>query len=265
MMSSNPGQYAMTLMAVLLSGCGSISIPPQTTPSTFPQSTPTVEVLADCFMYFHLLAWEDSDADGVREEGEPPLEGVEFSITGYYAYSFAGGQGTTDAQGLLTIDTWAPGGCGGDDFEIRATPPEGYLASSDTTLKVSPGQIPLDFEFGFYPAFADCGLSLMVYGWQDSNANQLQDDGEPILGNVIFEIREIATGMRVGEAVGNAAGWTEVAAYHLACTEPIADFEVVAIPPEGYQLTTQAAIPLSTEVTDANSALGFGFLPVDDK
>jgi len=139
-------QYAtsgsfMRLMALVMiaAGCG---------PLASPTPTPTDVIYADCWVYFNLSAWEDQDGDGVRADGEPPLEGVEITLGGYYAHAFAGPTGSTDDNGMLSIDTWSPGGCFGD-YEITATAPDGYEPTTDTFVTVLEDDIVSEHEFGF--------------------------------------------------------------------------------------------------------------------
>ena len=97
------------------------------------QKNPTEgEIQADCFVNLYLTAWEDLDADGVWDAGEPPLEGVEFRMSGSYAHSLAGGKGTSDAEGEAAIDAWAPGGCPNPfDLSVQAQAPDGYRLTTD--------------------------------------------------------------------------------------------------------------------------------------
>src|SRR5574340_1723755 len=57
------------------------------TPKPIPASTPTPtpQVMSDCFRSYHMAAWNETNRDGVRQESEPPLAGVEFRLTGQYA------------------------------------------------------------------------------------------------------------------------------------------------------------------------------------
>ncbi|KAA3643143.1 MAG: hypothetical protein DWQ07_21740 [Chloroflexi bacterium] len=119
-----------------------------------PLSTPTpVPVLADCFVNFHLSAWVDADGDGNRDEGEAPLQGVEFFVNGPYASSVAGGKGTSDENGEASIDTWSPGGClENAEFSVLAETPEGYELTTISPI-VHDGSTGLngDYAFGFAP------------------------------------------------------------------------------------------------------------------
>jgi uncharacterized protein YceK len=111
------------------------------------------QVLADCFVNFYLTAWEDLNGDGVWDEDEPPLEGVEFRMIGNYAHSFAGGKGTSDKQGEASIDAWAPGGCPNPfDFNLQAQTPEGYrLTTAAEVIHDASSEQVGRYQFGFSP------------------------------------------------------------------------------------------------------------------
>ena len=43
-------------------------------------ATATPDVLADCFQSATAVAWLDENGDGVWDDGEPPLHGIEFGL-----------------------------------------------------------------------------------------------------------------------------------------------------------------------------------------
>lgn len=133
--------YGILATALILSGCASL----------ISQPTPTPEpVMADCFIYFHLTAWEDLNANGIQDDGEGPLEGVEFTVNGPYAYSISHGKGSTDADGYVSIDTWSPDDCPEtDEFEINAIPPTGYALPADLPFRTKADSMSNDYAFGF--------------------------------------------------------------------------------------------------------------------
>ena len=106
----------------------------------------------DCFKYFHIMAWHDLNGDGLRDDSEPRFEGVEFTVAGPYAHSTVGGRGVTNADGLVTIDTWAPGACLGD-YRISPTLPADYAMSTGSPVTVGADAVAsYELEFGFVPA-----------------------------------------------------------------------------------------------------------------
>ncbi|MEN8242406.1 MAG: prealbumin-like fold domain-containing protein [Chloroflexota bacterium] len=109
-------------------------------------------ILADCFTYFHLTAWEDTNQDGLWDEKEIPLEGVEFFIDGDYANSIKYGKATSDSDGRATIDTWSPGECRDNlVFTIRVEPPQGYALTTEAPLHLNlTSQTSTEYQFGLY-------------------------------------------------------------------------------------------------------------------
>lgn len=134
-------------LLVSLAGCGT------TIRDEPPPSPAGEEILADCFITFHLSAYEDVDGDGVRDSGEGDLAGIEFILNGTYAHSVAGGRAVTGQEGRATIDTWSPGECQdfSTTFSIDVIPPAGYRPSSAFPFEVHSDQASQDYEFGFQP------------------------------------------------------------------------------------------------------------------
>lgn len=118
-----------------------------------PFGTPTPPVLADCFVNFRLSAWVDVNSNGHWDEEEPPLQGVEFLVSGPYAHSVAGGKDTSDEKGEAGIDTWSPGECiEGAELTVLAEVPEGYELTTLAPI-MHDGSTGLngEYAFGFKP------------------------------------------------------------------------------------------------------------------
>lgn len=118
------------------------------------------------------FVWQDSDADGVQDLGEPGLAGATVTLT----IQYAGGQGTTtisvitDATGFYTfanllLDEQLDGnGVGEPNYVISVTPPLGYVASplnqttedldsddpSGQSVTIVKGADNTFVDFGFY-------------------------------------------------------------------------------------------------------------------
>jgi hypothetical protein len=108
--------------------------------------TPTPEVIADCFWSVQVYAWVDEDGDGLVDEGEPPLEGVQVN----FSLTFLTG-GTTDANGVASVLGMTPGSCLPDlENRLIVETPAGYEPTTET-------QVPYDdtrekrYDFGFRP------------------------------------------------------------------------------------------------------------------
>ena len=142
--------FAMVMLS--LGACGTSALP--TEPQVAAPSTVTPaadrEVLADCFLSFQVEAWQDVDKNGLWDESEPPLEGVEFRLRGAFAQIW-GDPFLSGADGKLSIRTWAPGTCIEQDYGITAVPPDSYepTTAASITFALAPGDFHYEAQFGF--------------------------------------------------------------------------------------------------------------------
>ena len=147
-MRSRPiGSILLMIMTfILLGACGSI---PQATQSVV---TPTQipEVMADCFLSFHAAAWQDMNADGIWDQSESSLQGVEFDLQGPYAQKWDPAPYPDKGEGWYTIQTWAPGECIPGEFILSASAPDSYQATTSASMTFSSSG-PFEARFGFQP------------------------------------------------------------------------------------------------------------------
>ncbi|HUM70367.1 MAG TPA: hypothetical protein PLK31_16155, partial [Chloroflexota bacterium] len=123
--------------AVLLSAC----TPSATTQVTV---TPTAAVLADCFQSATARAWVDDNGDGVWDEGERPLPGVEF-ILDPSVYS----RTTSDENGMAAIFATTPGDSCPQHSSVIAISFAGYTLTTPQSLDYTAPDA--DYVFGFRP------------------------------------------------------------------------------------------------------------------
>jgi hypothetical protein len=130
--------------ALLALGCvGGTRLLPGSTPTT-PQATPP-QVMADCWYSGDVLAWIDADGNGARDEGEPPLEGVQVN----FSPTFLTGA-TTGPDGTAHIGGMHPGECSATiAITVMAVAPAGY---EPATAKLDYTPERKLYEFGFKPA-----------------------------------------------------------------------------------------------------------------
>lgn len=108
--------------------------------------TPTPQVLADCFWSAQAFAWVDANSNGLRDEGEPPLAGVEvnFSLTFYSGAA-------TGLDGFAGVSGMHPGPCDPAlENSLVAQAPTGYAPT--TALSVPYPQDRDIYTFGFTPS-----------------------------------------------------------------------------------------------------------------
>ena len=115
-------------------------------------STTTPEVLADCFLTFRVVAWQDIDENGMWDASELPLEGVEFRLRGPFAQRW-GTPYRSGADGRLSMTTWSPGQCPDQAYAITAVPPDAYAPTTPAsiTFTLAPGDSFYEAQFGFRP------------------------------------------------------------------------------------------------------------------
>ena len=84
----------------------------------------------DCVWSDKAKAWVDENQNGVWDEGEISLAGVQFIIDDVQNdYQDVGREATSDENGDANLVVWLPG-CPGVLFEISAQPPDGYRSTT---------------------------------------------------------------------------------------------------------------------------------------
>jgi hypothetical protein len=139
--------------------------------------------------------WEDTNANGVQDDGATGISGVEVTLTGTDIYGASVTQTQfTDPSGFYLFDNLVPGDYkltfetpagyeptdvnqGGDDaMDSDADPSMGGMTVVETLVS---GENNLDYDAGYYlPA------ELGNYTWIDDNVNGQQDGGEDPLPGV---------------------------------------------------------------------------------
>jgi streptogramin lyase len=111
----------------------------------------------DCAWYASVEAWVDENANGIWDEGEPPLEGVEFHVDDVLNGYTNMGNAISDWKGIARISLWLPG-CPKARFEVYAEPPTGYRLTTDARLPAEGegygGSGPFRFGFAPLPGFS---------------------------------------------------------------------------------------------------------------
>ena len=126
----------LVCLGMLLGGCGAAG-PSATAPVPPP-------VLPDCRWGAQAVAWLDADEDGVRGDGELPLEGLRFVVADTVNGFPDVASGTSDAEGRARLVVSLPG-CPRAAFVVAARPPPGYhLTTPDSREAVEGATV----EFG---------------------------------------------------------------------------------------------------------------------
>ncbi|MBL8119000.1 MAG: carboxypeptidase regulatory-like domain-containing protein, partial [Anaerolineae bacterium] len=156
--------------------------------------------------------WEDLNADGIQDAGEPGVSGV--TVTLRNVSTGTDTSTTTDSNGNYRFENLIPG-----DYYVTFTRPTGFLftlidqggddaADSDanvttgqtTTTTLISGENDLSWDAGLYRTTA---LGDVV--WEDMNANGVQDAGEPGVAGVTVNLYD-GTNTLVDTQVTDANG-----------------------------------------------------------
>ena len=164
------------------------------------------------------FVWKDMNSNGIQDAGEPGVQGVIvklFTCTGTYI-----GQFTTNANGYYKFINLTPGSY----FLQFSNLPAGFMfttkdagandavdSDADQTtgntacFNLTPGQTDLTRDAGLKPIPTTGPATIGDYVWFDTNANGIQDAGEPGIPGV-FVILETCTGAFVDFKVTDAQG-----------------------------------------------------------
>jgi len=135
--------------------------------------------------------WEDLNGDGIQQEGEPGIEGVEVKITSSNAIEYFA---TTDNEGFYAFSGLPAG-----DYNIEFITSGGYISTipnngddqsdsdvvPNTPIMVSyaEGGVIDSIDAGYYYPSA-----IGDFVWDDLNNNGLQDESEPGIFGVILNL-----------------------------------------------------------------------------
>jgi hypothetical protein len=134
------------------------------------------------------LVWNDRDADGIRDAGEPGIPGVWVYLDTDGSNAFDPGvepYAITDLDGFYRFDNLAAG-----TYSVRvefSTLPQGAVQTYDlnggldheASRTLATSQEATDVDFGYR-----AGAALGDFVWNDADADGVQDGGEGGIGNV---------------------------------------------------------------------------------
>ncbi|MFM8490010.1 MAG: SdrD B-like domain-containing protein, partial [Bacteroidota bacterium] len=211
-------------------------------------------------------AWNDSNANGIQEVDELPLEGVSVVLTGIDGQGVAvSASKTTDANGYYTFNNLVPG-----IYHLNFAPPSGYAltghdlggddtkdndandsdadeATGATAFEVlTSGENNPTYDAGFY-----LPPSIGNYAWNDSNANGIQEVDElPLEG-----VSVVLTGVDGQGVAVSASKTTDANGYYTFNNLVPGVYHLNFAPPSGYALTGHDLGGDDTKDNDANESL----------
>ena len=137
----------MICLPVLSSSCKrlSLSMFPTQTPTTPPSVTPTPE---ECSWSGEARAWNDSNANGIREITESPLANVRFFTEDRSHNREKTDWGITGTGGSMGLILLLPG-CPELEFEVYSEVPENCRLTTPARILADTRKKHEEFSFGF--------------------------------------------------------------------------------------------------------------------
>ena len=204
------------------------------------------------------VKFEDLNANGVRDAGEPGLEGVTIILASSGPGAPSPAATITDAAGNFLFSDVAPG-----SYVLSETVPPGFVQTAPPppgtiAITLEPGGSSLENVFGNAPARVSGTISGLKFN--DANGNGVRDGDEgglpgvtiTLTGPADFEPRTAVTG------ADGSFSFTDLrfATYTLAETVP-AGFAQTAPPPPGtFTITLSPTQPDSANNLFGNRSLG---------
>ena len=136
------------------------------------------------------FVWEDTNGDGIQDDGEPPVPNTIVRVTGPNGETHTT---ATDKDGKWSVDGLTPG----VEYTVEFTPPAGYQVTKteqgedrgkdsnplSSTVTLESGENNTSYDLGLIqskPELASVGDRV----WIDANRNGVQDEGEENLADV---------------------------------------------------------------------------------
>lgn len=222
------------------------------------------------------FVWEDLNANGIQDIGEPGIEGVSITLSWAGPDSVAG---TSDDIALMTTTTGVNGeylfsNLGSGDYYLNFATPPSYISSPqdqgfddsidsdpDTatgrtiTTTLTLGESDLSWDAGYYQ-----NGSIGDYVWNDVNQNGIQDIGESGIENVAVSLYDCGPDMVSGTADDTllSSTTTDINGYYIFSDLPPGNYYVQFTAPSGYVFTsanqgTDDSIDSDADNTTGNS------------
>ena len=216
------------------------------------------------------FVWEDTNANGQQDIGEPGIPNVTVNLTGTDENGNPVNETTTtNANGFYLFDNLQPG-----MYQVTFVAPTGFTfttmdatgddtndSDADETTGTTPvedlmaGEINLTYDAGFIPQLP---ASIGDYVWEDLNGNGQQEVGEPGIPNVTV----ILTGTDENGNPVNESTTTDANGFYLFDDLVPGMYQVTFVAPTGYVFTGPDATGDDTNDSDADPATGQ--TPVED-
>ena len=189
------------------------------------------------------FVWDDTDGDGIQDAGEPGIPGVTVVLTGTTGNGTpVSATTTTNAAGQYNFTNLTPG-----TYKLTFTTPAGYTATfpdkggndaldsdADRTTGMTTTEVLVSGENNdTYDAGYFKPASLGNYVWEDTNANGIQDGGEPGISGVTV----ILSGTDGNGSTVGATTTTNASGQYLFPNLAPGTYKVTFTAPAGYTTT----------------------------
>ncbi len=185
------------------------------------------------------FVWNDLNANGIQDPGEPGIQGVTVTINGPTGMATT----TTNAQGYYQFTNLAAG-----TYTVTFTTPNGYLVSPSNqgindaidsdpingTVSVSlvAGESDQTIDAGFY-----LGLNLGNLVWNDTNGDGQYEPEEPVVSGVTVRLYADANGDNIADGAAIATTTTNANGLYSFNTLMPGNYIVGIVIPTGYEST----------------------------
>ena len=211
--------------------------------------------------------WHDADMDGIQDSSEVSIDGVGVQLLDSTGALLQSTQTDDGGKYSFTVET-------GESYAVRVTPPPGF----GVTTRYG-GSIELDSNidaFGYTETFLvsgsganlnlDAGLTRSGYQdpfvgdliWMDTNANGLQESGEPGLADITVNLLSGTT--VVNSAITDSSGY-----YQLSVPNTIVSYRVQVVLPTLYAATAAYAGPSDRDSNIDSTGLSEPFILGPDR
>lgn len=200
------------------------------------------------------LVWEDKNADGVQDPGEPGIGGVRVFIDVNDDGSWQDGEpfNFTDTNGIYGIGGFSTGTYSvvvdTNSFPYPLFPVydlDGTDTVNSIEITVTNGLVRTDLDYGYWR-----GASVGDYVWDDLNSDGIQDPGEPAMSNITVRLYDSQTNLLLSTATDSAG------IYSFTNLVP-ATYLVQFVAPPFVQFTSADQGGDDELDSDANAATGF--------